>query len=209
MEKITIGFFALLILVQSCSGQERKTPIKKLETPSKNKAMDKFDTERFKENQREGEWKFKNNRGEAVRQYKIDDGFQEETTLPDGYFILSKSYYENGNLAEMGQRFHGNGFLKGIWTTYDKNGKIESETDYDRPFKFGWEDVLVSLKKNKIDPLDNFTMITRRNDVVGPVWYISWDTKELTPDGKKVLKNVSINGLTGKASKIETFHYDY
>ena len=210
MKRIVIAFFGLLVLMQSCNGQKIKTSIKKVDTSSKkNKVMERFDIENFNKNQVEGEWKFKNSSGTSIRQYKIDDGYQEEAALPGSYFILSKSYYENGNLAEVGQRFHEQGFLKGIWTSYDENGIVISEVNHDLPFKYSWEDVLRILKTKGINPSDNFTLINRKNDTLGPQWFISWDTKELAPDGKKILKNVTIDGITGKVSKEETVHYDY
>ncbi|MET4083045.1 hypothetical protein ABIB40_003014 [Pedobacter sp. UYP30] len=215
MRKITLICLMFLFTMYSCNGQHKVDEVKKTSSIKKNivtkkdTIMERFDIEYFNKHLVDDERNFTDEQGNSIRQLKTADGFQEEITNPNSYFATSKSFYKNGSIAEKGEIFHGNGFLKGKWTNYDENGNIIKEVDYDLPFKYSWEEILLRLKKNKIDPLDNFTTINRNNNNQRPVWHVSWDTKEETHDGKKILKNVSIDGITGKESKVDTVHYDY
>lgn len=214
MRKITFILFSVLFMMCSCKGQhkdeqtKRKSITEKKIVKKKDTSMEHFDIENFNKHVVDDERNFTDNKGNVIRQFKTNDGFQEEVTAPDNYFVTSKSFYEKGSIKEKGNIFHGNGFVKGLWINYDENGNIIKQTDYDAPFKFSWDDVLQFMKKKNINPMDNFTYVNRTISSL-PAWHLSWDTKEVAPDGKKILKNVTIDGITGKISKEETVHYDY
>jgi antitoxin component YwqK of YwqJK toxin-antitoxin module len=210
---IAVLSFTCAVLLQSCNGgQGKKSEVNnKTSQPSsadEHSDLERFDVEKFNKDLVDNERNLIDNNGNILHQYKTKDGFHEDLTRPKSYFFLSRSFYKDGRLEEKGERFHGDGFLKGIWTSYDEAGHVIKQVDYDAPFKFNWDSILVLMKDKGIDPADNFTYVNREVNASGPVWIISWDTKAVTSDGKKILKGVFVNGETGNTSKEETENFE-
>ncbi len=125
-------------------------------------------------------------------------------TPKNSYFSIYKEYYNNNNLKSKGLRFNNNNyrdpFKKGIWYEFDESGKLIKETDYDRPFKFTFEDIVKFCEKENI-PITKgpvlqstgfHTMIRRSTENQQPIWEIEWLKK---PD---VAETIIVDGISGK-----------
>lgn len=205
--------FTCVVLLYSCSGGNKKQTSVNHNTSETSPAnehsdLERFDVEKFNKDLVDKERNLIDNEGNILHQYKTKEGFHEDLTRPKSCFFLSRSFYKDGRLQEKGERFHGDGFLKGIWTNYNEQGYVMKQVDYDAPFKFNWENILVLMKDKGIDPADNFTYVNREVNASGPVWIISWDTKAVTSDGKKILKGIFVNGETGSTSKEEVENFE-
>lgn len=210
---ITMLSFTCAVLLYSCKGGQGKKSEVNQKTSQSSSAdepsdLERFDVAKFNKDLVDNERNLIDNNGNILHQYKTKDGFHEDLTRPKSCFFLSRSFYKDGRLEEKGERFHGDGFLKGIWTNYNGAGHVIKQVDYDAPFKFNWDNILVLMKEKNIDPADNFTYVNREVNASGPVWIISWDTKAVTSDGKKILKGIFVNGETGNTSKEETESFE-
>ncbi|WP_010520665.1 hypothetical protein [Aquimarina agarivorans] len=135
---------------------------------------------------------------------EIDNEFYNETIKPPlpETFITDKRYYPSGNLKSELVHFP-NRFLKSL-KKYDETGKLIEEINYDKPFKFSFEQ-LIELIKNEKDSIYVFdkknTTISRSNDNYGAFWYITY---KKVPMRREVIK---IGGITGEI--LERSHYSH
>ena len=80
----------------------------------------------------------------------------EITYYNNSSFKIRKFFYPNGNIKEKGLYIVSGGFNKGIWYYFNQDGKLTEITDYDKKFKYSWEEVEKFMEKNKIPmPLGN------------------------------------------------------
>ena len=115
--------------------------------------------------------------------------------------IILNRYYLNGRLKSTVQRFP-NSFLADVMQEFDEEGNLIEETDYDKPFKFTWEDILKWVEKNEIS-MSNEYLDIGRNVVDGkPVWSVIWEK-----DDKTGLKIVGFDGVTGTILQDEERDY--
>lgn len=121
-------------------------------------------------------------------------------TFKDSYYMISKSYYPNGNIKSKGIGFNGDGFQISTWYEFDEKGKLIKEIDYDKPYKFTFEDILkfcekegISLTKGPVLQSTGFhTTITRRIEKEKPIWEIEWKKKF------NVVESIILDGTSGK-----------
>lgn len=127
-------------------------------------------------------------------------------------YILYSRTPRNSNLAydkyydlysrvimQEGKAFMPNHFQIGVWKIYDKNGRLEKIIDYDEPFTFTLNDVLVYCKNNNIiipfyqtpESITNLSEIDRRIRNENPIWQILVERD----DG---LTLIELDGRTGK-----------
>ena len=207
---IIFSFFVF----HSCNEQEEKTGKSKKKAhaetvPNKNVEISKLDIQEFTRHQIDGEWTFKDKNGNTVHITKDVDEYWEETINENSVFTQRRNYYLNGNIKLNSHYFHDSGFAKGIWTYYNKQGNVIKIEDNDTPFRnFSWEKVQGYLLKNGVDVKDNFTMVHNVNGDNGTYWLLSWDTKMVNSDGNKVIKNIQLNGKTGKPSNEKITYFN-
>ncbi len=208
------SLFLLLSVLALTSCQAQKTINKKYKTkimmPIVTKDFETFDSLNYEK------LKVKSsdineflNDGTFVETLKAKGGDWYNETPPHSYFSLTKIYYDNGNIKKKGLEFNWVGFQKGVWYEFNEQGKLIKEIDYDRPFKFTWEDVLRFCEKEKIPVqigpvLQSTGFHTTIKRSVSPVldvaiWEIQWLkegdlTEQITLDGEngRVVKRVEI-----------------
>ncbi|WP_232122433.1 hypothetical protein [Tenacibaculum finnmarkense] len=165
--------------------------------------MKTFDIETFNENKIGNEYNFKLEDGTKINQQELPNNEYIERINPkNSYFqTLNRYYYSNKKLKSTVQLFP-NDFLVGILKEYDQFGNLINEIDYDKPFKFTWEDILKWLQKNKISSSNDYLQINRGSSSEGTTWAITWEK-----DDESGLKGVNIDGITGKVTR--TFERDY
>ena len=62
-------------------------------------------------------------------------------------------FYKNNNIKMKGLFFNSlgsRGFQKGTWYEFDEQGKLIKEIDYDKFYKFTFEDILKFCEREKI-----------------------------------------------------------
>lgn len=192
----TIPIIIILVLF-SCNAQEKKTTQKHTEMTTET-----FDIETFEKNKLNGEYNFVLEDGTKIRQTSSDNSYSEYITHPKPeLFMTFKGYYKRGRLKRYVIRYPNN-FQK-IRKEYDKQGKLIEEIDYDKPFKFTFEQLLELIKKEKdtIDLYDKNTSIGRGSDEEGTVWFVTykknWGRREV----------IKIDGITGQI--LERSHYPH
>lgn len=140
---------------------------------------EKMDIERFNRNKDVDEYCFTEYDGTKVRQIKATDYYWEESIKPHDVFQLYREFYLNGNIKRKGIQYYNGNFQKGVWTSYDEEGRVTESVDYDIPFKnCPWEYILQYTRDRKINLYHESTNIDRYIDeeTKKPVWDIRWST---------------------------------
>lgn len=186
------------LLFWSCNAQNKKEKIKKNKITTVNThaemTTENFDITLFKKNNINNTYSFKLNDGSLVTQ-ESDEGYYYETItpVPPKLFIKEKRFYESGLLESILVKFPNN-FLINL-VEYNNEGKLINEMNYDIPFKFNFEKLLLLIKneKDSIDISDRRnTTIGRSSDENGTFWYITY---KKVPMRREVIK---VDGITGE-----------
>ncbi|CAH0282444.1 hypothetical protein SRABI04_04094 [Chryseobacterium sp. Bi04] len=143
---------------------------------------------------------------------KTDSGFIEimknktnisyKFTPNNSLFKIVKVYYLNNIIQTKGITLNlpWSTFLKGTWYEFDEKGNLIKEVDYDKPYKFSFEDILkfcmkegIPLTKGLVLQSTGFhTIITRRIENEKPIWEIEWLKKP------SLVENIILDGISGK-----------
>ncbi len=184
MTRIYLLYSLLIItLITSCKAQNNNL---------KQDTMKTFDIETFEKNKIGNEYNTILKDSTVVKQRKMQFDYYEIIKPKNSYFQTRNRYYSNGKLKSTVQDFP-NDFLAGVMKEYDQQGNLIKETDYDKPYKFTFKDVLKVIKKRGID-MNGYYFELGRNVVDGkPVWSIIWEKED-----KSSLQIIGINGITGK-----------
>lgn len=133
------------------------------------------------------------------------NGYSKKVTKKDNLLTTTYDYYASGNLKTTGVVYD-NYFEKGTWYWYNERGQINRLEEYDRPYKFTWEDILIFLQEKNIKKEDFYKI--RRNKITQhsnekPVWFVAI-TKERGAFNLPTLVLIyTIDGITGKIIKEE------
>lgn len=202
-----IKYLFLLILLAniSCNAQKNKLMI-----PEVDNKFEKFDSIKFSN---EADIKF-----QILRKTEQNGSYVEmsqsksmksyvETPL-NSYYRITKIYYTNGNIKSKGLSSNTGYFQKGIWYEFDEQGNLVKEVDYDKPFKFIFEDVLrfcekenIEIKKGPISQNGWHNTISRKIENDKPIWKIE---RLKRPD---LVEIITLDGIKGKVIKRETEEY--
>lgn len=178
LKQFILGF--LIIILNTCSAQKETT-------------MKTFDIENFNKNKDHlNRYTFITEDSISVKQNRWQFGFEEIITKKGALISTYKKYYNSGKLKLKGD-FFPNDFEKGTWKEYDEQGKLIKETNYDAPYKFTWEDILIFIKERKIDINCNNFEVGRNIVKERPVWSITYNKK-----GTDLLSIIGIYGDTGE-----------
>ncbi|OCA80077.1 hypothetical protein BBH99_16800 [Chryseobacterium contaminans] len=130
-----------------------------------------------------------------------------ETPL-NSYYRITKIYYTNGNIKSKGLSSNTGYFQKDIWYEFDEQGNLIKETDYDKPFKFTFEDILkfcekenIEIKKGPISQSGWHNIISRKIETDKPIWKIERLKRS------DLVEIITLDGITGKVIKRETEEY--
>ncbi|MCF6351030.1 MAG: hypothetical protein L3J23_08405 [Flavobacteriaceae bacterium] len=152
-----------------------------------------FDIEKFEKNKVDGEYYFTLEDSTTVRQIESENEYIEYI-MPSKPNLLEiyKQYYKSGEIQRYIISFPKD-FLV-LKKNYDKTGKLIEEIDYDKPFKFTFEQLVALLKKEKdtIDLYDKFTSITRGVVKEGIFWEVEYKIQ------KNRVEEITIDGITGE-----------
>ncbi|MBO9620897.1 MAG: hypothetical protein J7539_17890 [Niabella sp.] len=194
------------ICLISCHAQKENTKNNKVNTVVITKNFEQFNKSKYN--------KLKTGTSDLVSETLPDGTYIEMLTSNigpkyietqvDSYFSLLKIYYPNDNIKSKGAYFNvpWGGFKKGIWYQFDEKGNLIKEINYDKDYKFGFEQLLLFCDREKI-PLGRgairqstgyHTMI-RRKELPAPDearWTINWLKQS------NVEETITLDGNTGK-----------
>lgn len=187
MTRIYLLYSLLIItLITSCKAQNNN---------KKQNTMKTFDIETFNKNKTQTEYNFITKDSTVIEQDEDYDEYYETIKPKNSYFQTINRYYKSGKLKSTVERFPNN-FLAGILKKYDQQGTLIKETDYDKPFKFTFDDILKFIKKRGID-MKAHDFILSRGKINGKLsWDITWEKEDKTG-----LRRAWIDGVTGKITK--------
>ncbi|WP_282165449.1 hypothetical protein [Cellulophaga baltica] len=189
-------FILLYCLLSSCVNKEKSKTIP-TENIKQKKIMttEKFDIATFEENKVDGEYNFIKKDGTKVRQTEgVNDYSVYEYPEPPSFFMKFKRFSKETKILQQDVTRFPNRFLV-LRLEYDNNGKLIEEQNYNIPYKFTFEQLLLLLK-NEQDTIDIFdkknTTIGRKSDESGTFWFITYYK---VPMRREVIK---VDGVTGE-----------
>jgi hypothetical protein len=123
---------------------------------------------------------------------------------PASWFGIAKQYYPNGNIQSKGLGFNHDRFEKGVWYYYDEKGNLEKTVDYDKPFKFTFEQVIkfcekeeIYFKKGVLGGDGEWYRSSIRREYIAEqqicYWEINWFNQR-----KGKIEIIQLDGITGK-----------
>ena len=181
----------LITLINSCKAQKNDL---------KQKTMKTFDIETFNKNKVQTQYNFITKDSTLYNQSEDYDEYLEIINEKDSPFEIQNTYYKTG-IIQMEVYRYSNDFIINM-KEYDQQGTLIKETDYDKPFKFTFKDILKFIKKRNIDMNGDYFEITRGSNEKGCSWTIFWEKED-----KTAIKRINIDGITGKIIKeIEENH---
>lgn len=131
-------------------------------------------------------------------------------TPNDSYFTIVKLYYENLNIKKKGLGFNVGpfAFKKGPWYEFDEKGNLVNEINYDKPFKYTFEDIVRFCEERNIKIIKGFipqsgwyNKISRSIENGHPVWEIEHLKKS------DLVEIIKLDGITGKILSTSTYKY--
>ena len=126
----------------------------------------------------------------------------------NSYFCLYKEFYaSNGYIKQKGIAYV-NGFAKGPWYEFDEKGFLVKTTDYDAPFTFSFEDILVYCRAHRIEVTKGYQRIGFHNEIhrfVNADGSCYWTIEHLKRDD--LIEAIYLDGKTGKEIKREDIEY--
>lgn len=179
--------------------------------PKIDKNFEHFDDTKFSSTKEDDVLTEHRKDGSYAEYHKSKESRAYKETPADSYYTATKIYYANGNIREKGITFNANDVQLGIWYEFDNSGKIIKEIDYEKSFKFKFEDVLEFCRKEKI-PVDKGPVLqstgyhTTINKIENPqtagaFWEIRWLKK---PDLEEIIK---LDGKTGEIISRKEQHF--
>ncbi|MBP6311717.1 MAG: hypothetical protein KA408_05565 [Flavobacteriales bacterium] len=150
--------------------------------------------------------------GTEIQQFDVEEGdvlnYVEYRTVPGQYFKEYRLYYENGNIKTSGKEYPRQ-FQAGVWSEFDRSGKLDREIDHDLPYKFTFDSLLMLIQGQTngkdelaIDVFSGTTMISRKVSEQGPRWYVKWKERE------ERRERLVIDGETGQVLERGTVEWE-
>lgn len=201
MKECIIILISIVLTACNAQGKQKATKNNNNEMTS-----EKFDIKFFNEKKNNNEYSYFLDDSTKIQQMqagKGEDLIYVQYIIPENpkYFYEYSEYYNNGMLKIKGKRFKRGAFKKGVWKSYDKQGRLIQNIDYDKPYKFTFEQLLDLIKKeiDTINLFDENTSIARGSDENGTDWVVTYKRDF----GRR--EQIKINGITGEV--IERSHY--
>ncbi len=202
-------------ILSTCIAQKtnksKNNNLNKKMIPKIDKNFEVFDSVKFNNSKKENPY--------VLREFFSDGTYIEldqgsygkgyKLTPKNSLYQISKTYYKSGNIKVKGIGFNGDGFYVGTWYYFDESGKLIKETDYDKPYKFTFEEIVKFCENEKI-PLQKgpilqstgyHTVIRRDFNAESSWWQIEWLKKP------NVIEIITLDGNTGKILKRQDTDY--
>ena len=185
VKKQIIYGLLVITLITSCKAQKQDL---------KQDSMKTFDIVTFDKNKVNNVYNFITKDSTVVEQDEDYNEYTEVIRQHKSPFEFQNRYFKSGKIKMEVKRYT-NDFMIYL-KQYDQQGTLIKETDYDKPYKFTFEDVLKFIKKRNID-MTNYHFEIFRNIVDNkPMWSVTWEKED-----ESNLQRVIIDGTTGKITK--------
>ena len=199
-------FLLILIIVTSCNAQNKSHM-----TPEIDNKSEKFDSCRYKNRPNINSHALieKKLNGDYIEMIESKSSKSYVETSKNSYYRITKIYYPNGNIKMKGLSANTGRFQKGIWYEFDEQGNLFKEIDYDKPFKFTFEDILKFCEKQNIkiekgpilQGIGWHNEISRNIENGHPIWKIE-HLKKIN-----LVEIIKLDGITGEVLGTETYDY--
>ncbi len=201
--KTTLQYIVLLLLLTNCKAQHNQIVEQELIIPQITKEFESFDIELFnKEVDSISRKRIAINKQKYVEEVSQSYGYIRKEYPNNSYFMISKKYYNNGNIKQKGISLK-NGYPIGFIYEFDQEGNFIKETNTDEGYDFGWLDVIKYCNKHQIKLDQGYpkregikTEIYKVEEKGEKVWIISY----YDPTKEQIFE-VTLDGKTGKELK--------
>jgi YD repeat-containing protein len=209
MLKIIFSFPVILLVVfiftNACA--DNNTTLKS----PKGYKMERMDVNKFYKNKDSSHrYEFILPNGTKVVQVgEKETGFNETRTSPENpLFQENRAYYGTGELWGKWLEYK-NRFPHGISYTYDKQGNVIKQTNYDEGYIYTWKDIKKYCNTHHIDLFDRFTLISKRsrNDILD--MYKPENIKFINPENKLTERDAFIAYEAKKGKVIKVWYIIY
>jgi antitoxin component YwqK of YwqJK toxin-antitoxin module len=140
------------------------------------------------------------------------DGRQAIEHYNNSYFNVNKFYYKNNKIKLKGVIVNNGTALIGTWYEFDEKGNLIKEIDYDKNYKFTFEDILkfcerenIRVDKGPILQSTGFHTYIFREYLATTnesTWTIEWLK---SPD---IIQTINLDGTIGKVLSRKDTHYE-
>lgn len=169
----------------------------------------KKDLEQYKKCKKEGRGycEYQSANGDKIIEYDREMIMFYRNIIPKGaLFKISKWYHPNRRLWYKFESYTENdAFIKGIRYEYNDQGKLIKAEDFDKPFKFTWEQVRKYIEQDlKLDLIQDEVGVGNNieSDYNIPIWEIEYLGKYKNhPKGGAI--RITLSGNTGEVLHVE------
>lgn len=132
-------------------------------------------------------------------------GYSKRITKKDDLITIYYGYYPSGNIRNI-SFLYPDLIKKGTWYSYNERGQINKLEEYDKPYNYTWEDVLVFMQEKEIKKEDIqhiYREVKKEKHNETPYWYIA---KTIERDGHgspTTAIQYTLDGNTGRVLKEE------
>jgi hypothetical protein len=136
-------------------------------------------------------------------------GYRKSIIKKAAYLETYYNYYPSGNLEKAGMLYD-NYFDKGTWYWYNERGQINRLEEYDKPYKYTWEDVLTFIQQKEIKK-ENIYKILRWIDekTKQPYWSLEITLKRDYNNNTILTQYYKLDGNTGTILEEKEQTYTY
>lgn len=136
-------------------------------------------------------------------------GYSKKITREDEDFGTLYTYHPSGMLKTTGM-YYKDYFAKGTWYWYNQRGLINRLEEYDKQYRFTWEDVLTFMQEKQIKK-ENVMYIRRGveqdKNQKKPYWYVTKITGRDSNNKPTTAIGYELDGNTGKILKEESLDF--
>lgn len=146
-----LAFIILIVLnFNSCNAKKNTTKMQDTVIPQITKDSEKFDINTFKKEKDSISGKhIIFNKEFYLEEEKQSTGFISRKYPNNSHFMISKKYYENGNIKQKSVSFI-NGYPINSIFNFNKKGKFVGGTNTDEGYSYSWKSILLYCDKNNI-----------------------------------------------------------
>ncbi|MCF6350835.1 MAG: hypothetical protein L3J23_07385 [Flavobacteriaceae bacterium] len=175
----------IITLINSCKAQNNNLKQDRMKT---------FDIEIFNKNKVQNTYNYTSKDGTSFSQSEDFDEYLEIIKEKNSPFEIQNTYYKTG-VIQMEVHRYATDFIINM-KEYNQQGTLIKETDYDKPFKFTFKDILKFIKKRNIDMNSSEFILSRGKSTGRLTWDITWEKQDKTG-----LRRAWIDGVTGEIIK--------
>jgi hypothetical protein len=136
-------------------------------------------------------------------------GYSKRITKKNNLITTSYGYYPSGNLKQI-TYLYPNLVKKGTWYWYNERGQINRLEEYDKPYKYTWEEVLTFIQQKEIKKEDIYKILRWVDEKTKhPYWSLEVTLKRDYNNNTILTQYYKLNGNTGSIVEEKEKEYIY